>query len=197
MNTIQKEVTFRYKTTKDKETGAEFKRPDEVLKISFPVVDADFIAELSEKGASLLQDAVESVIVGRARELLEGQNVTSANFDYSSLVWETIANLPPAQRRGGGIAKELWESFIEDYKAVMPGVTGKSVEQVNNAANILSKRLATVKTSKDHLDFFETQLGLYVHNSEHAGEFTDVLEFLLSKIEEYRGLSAEETLKNL
>ena len=194
MNFTQKEVNFSYKTRKDQATGMEEKRPTEVLAINFPAV-ADLVKETSEKGLALIQEAVEAIMIGRARELLE--NCSSANFPYDQLDWEVIANLPPAQRRGGGISKEQWDAFLADYCTVMPGITGKSQDQIDNASAILGKRLSTVKNSKDHLAFFEKQLGMYITGAPNAAEYTDVLEFLTSKVDEYKSLTADDVLKNL
>lgn len=193
MSTIQKQVSFRFKKKLDEKTGMETTRQPETLTISYPLV-ASLITSASEKGLQLIQEAVEAVIDSRAKELLK--DYTSANFPYSELDWEKIATMPPAQRRGTGISTEQWEAFLAEYSKVMPALTNKSQEQVDNAAAILGRRLATVKNSKEHLAFFEKQLGIFME-SPNAADYSDVLEYLVSKIEEYKSLTAEDILAKL
>ena len=208
MSTIQKEVTFNYKKKKDEQTGMESKRAPEVLKINFPTVqdlvtaavaglnsDDEAVKKTAENSLSLIQDAVEGIIIGQARSVLEDK--TAENFPYNEIDWEYIANLPPAQRKGGGIPKEQWEAFTADYSAVMPAITGKDQEKIDNAATLLGRRLATVKNSKEHLKFFEEQLNLYTAQAPNAAEYVDVLEFLNSKIEEYLSLDSAALLAKL
>jgi hypothetical protein len=42
-----------------------------------------------------------------------------AELDPSKLTLDYLASLPPSERRGGGIAKEVWDEFKEDYVATI------------------------------------------------------------------------------
>lgn len=194
MNVIRQEVRFGYREKLDQATGMKTRRIPDLLTIDFPIL-ADLVLNASEKVQNLLQDAVNQVLVERARELLASYDAKT--FPYVELDFEKIANLPPAQRKGGGIAQETWDAFIEDYKTIIVAVTGKTQDQVDNAAKILSKRLVGYKTSKDHLIFFAQMLALYQANSPNAAEYSDVVEFLTSKIEEGLNTTPEQALANL
>jgi len=63
----------------------------------------------------------------------------------AKLTIDAIANLPPSERKGAGIAKEVWKQFAEDYIAIMPSLQGKSVENVTNAAKNLCCSHATLQ----------------------------------------------------
>ena len=85
--------------------------------------------------------------------------------------------MPKAERRGGGIPKETWEDFSKDYITVMPGFTGKTVEQVTNASKILSGRFNAVKTNKPVIKLLKDQIGIYISQAPNAEQFSDVLNF--------------------
>lgn len=194
-----KEVKFHFKKQKDEATGLESKRP--TVELSLPVPSVEGIIAILEAGGKqleLLQEAVADVIFSRARELVnEKEDITQDNFPMAEMSWEKIANLPKAERRGGGIAKELWEEFAKDYIAVMPGVTGKTADQVGNAAKIFLNKFAAVKTNKPVLKLLKDQLGLYITNSPNAEQYTECVEFLTNKADALLNMSDADLLAAL
>ena len=120
-------------------------------------------------------------------------------LDLSKLDLTYIANIPPAERRGGGISKETWEAFFKDYTTVMQEVTGKKKEQVENAAKLLVARLQPVKTQKKILAFLKDQLNLWFTSTsdEAREELGEVQEFLTNKIDEFSKRDEAELLANL
>lgn len=190
---------FRFKKSKDKETGIETVREPVVLPVPYPSVQG--IVNILERGGKeleLLKEAVEGVITSAVRDLLnDDYKLNATNFPAEKVSWEYIANLPKAQRRGGGIPKETWEAFAQDYCEVMPEVTGKSLDQVATAAKLFTTRLANVKTNKPVLEFLVSQLSIYADKSENAAEFQEVIEFLLEKADNFLNLSDEDLLANL
>jgi hypothetical protein len=86
---------------------------------------------------------------------------------------------------------------MEDYVAVMPGATGKSVEAVTNAAKILGNRLSQVKTNEPVLKLLVSQLSIYAENSPNYQEYAEVVEFLLNKADTFLNLDEKELLANL
>jgi len=195
-----KPVKFNFKKYKD-ESGIEFKRDS--LELAIPVPSVQGIISILEaedggKQLELLRDAIESVIIAAARDLItDDQKLNASTFPYEKISWEAIANMPKAQRRGGGIPKETWEDFVTDYVAVMPAVTGKSVEQVTNAAKIMQNRLSAVKTNVPVLELLVEQLAIYAEHSQNAEEYKEVIEFLLNKADAFLNTSPEELLANL
>lgn len=194
-----KSTQFNFKKSKDKETGIETIREPVVLAVPYPSVQGIVaILEAGGKGLELLQDAIETVVNSQARDLLyEDTALTAGTFPVEKCAWEFIANIPKAQRRGGGIPKEIWEAFGQDYVEVMPEVTGKSIEQVTNAAKILVSKLASVKTNEPVLNLLVEQLAVYAEKSPNIEEFEECVAFLINKADTFLNIKEEELLANL
>lgn len=198
-NVAVKPVEFKFKKSTDKVTGIETVRKPVSLAIPYPSMEGIIaILEGGAKGLELLVEAVESIVNTAARELLyEDTELNAATFPVDKISWEAIANQPKAQRRGGGIPKETWEDFAKDYIEVMPIVTGKTVEQVANAAKILHNKLASVKTNELVLQLLVGQLAIYAEQSPNIEDYMDCVEFLLGKAETFLNVSDEELLAEL
>lgn len=190
---------FHFKSIKHEETGLVTKRPTVELDLPVPSVEGVInIIETGGPGLTLLLEAVEAIVQQRAREIVnDKEDVNAENFPYDELLWEKIANLPKAERRGGGIAKETWEDFAKDYIAVMPAVTGKNVENVTNAAKIFLKKFADVKTNKPVLALLRDQLTVYVNHSPQAESFSDCVEFLNNKADNLLNMDESALIANL
>lgn len=199
-NTVDvQEVNFSFRKVTDEKTGLESKRPTITLPVLKPSVEGLVaIFEAGGKGLELLLEAAADVVISRARELInENEEITAANFPYEELVWEKIANLPKAERRGGGISKDTWEEFIKDYVAIMPSLTGKTKEKVENAARNFSNKFAAVKTNKKVLGLLVDQLGIYAEGAPNAEQFVECINFLTEKADKLINMSEEELLANL
>ena len=192
-------VKFNFRKVKDEATGLETKRPS--IELPLKLLTVEGIVQVFQAGGKqldLLVEAVRDVQLSRAREIVnEKEDITADNFPYDALNWEAIANLPKAERRGGGIDKETWAEFAKDYIAVMPGVTGKTVEQVTNASKILLNRLQAVKNSKPHLKLLKEQLAVYANSSPNAEQFADCVSFLVEKAETFLSMDDAALLANL
>ena len=194
-----KEFKFNFKKVRDENTGLETKRPSVELTLPVPSVEGIIaILETGGKSLELLLESVTDVIASRAREIVnEKEDINQANFPFDQLAWEVIANLPKAERRGGGISKDTWEDFSKDYISVMPSVTGKTAEQVGNAAKILLNKFNAVKTNKPVLKMLKAQLGLYASNSPNAEMYVDCISFLMDKAEALINMDDATLLANL
>lgn len=177
----EKEVKFSFRTVKDEATGLESKRPTIEQKIPVPSVEGIIaILQAGGKQLEMLQEVVADVIYQRAREILaDDEKLTEVPVDMLS--WETIANMPKAERKARGIPKEVWEDFSKDYIAVMPAVTGKTAEQIGNAAKIFLNKFQQVKTNKPVINLLKGQLAVYLNSSPNAESFSECVEFLLNK----------------
>lgn len=194
-----KPVKFNFKKNKDKDTGVETMREPVELALPFPSVEGIIaILEAGDKQLELLVDAIEGVITAQARDIIaDDTGVNAVNFPLDKISWEFIANLPKAQRRGGGIPKETWEDFAKDYIATMPEITGKNVEQIANMAKILQNKLTQVRTNEPVLQLVMEQLSIYADNSTNAEEFAECIAFLLNKADTFLNVSPEDLLANL
>lgn len=192
------EMVFKFRKTRD-ESGVETKRPDITTKIG--VLSIEGIIKVLEKGGKeleLLQSAVREQYENYIKSILgDDDKLSSDNFPADSITWEAIANQPESERKGRGIAKEIWEDFIKSYLSFMPGLTGKTEEQVKRQAAILAQKLNPLKNhekKEEILPKFKEQLSLYLNNSPEAEQFAECVEFLLKKADSILNADKESNL---
>lgn len=196
----EKSFHFRKVTNeiKDEATGAVSKivtkRPTVVIPVPVPSFEGvvDILEKGDQKQLELLMEAVAGVVLEQAREYInDHEGVNEANFPYDILSWEKIANLPKAERRGGGISKEVWDDFEKDYIEVMPGVTGKTLEAVTMAAKVFKTKFAGATTNKPVLKLLQGQLAMYTSATTQGEQFAPCIEFLGDKLEKL--INTDET----
>lgn len=182
--TVLQKFTFRFKKDKLGNKRAP-------VELNLPVPTISGVVEILKAGGKeleLLNDALYGVVKSVASEIVtENANISQDSFPIAQVLWSAIANMPKAER--ATIPQEQWDGFAADYLAVMPGLTGKTAEQVGLATQIYLKKFAMVKTNKPILGKLKEQLALYVE-TPNAENFSDVLELLLRRVEAY--LTAEE-----
>lgn len=193
---VAEEVKFNFRTNKELGTKRES------ISLFLPMLSIDGLAAIlnggDEKQIALVLETLKSTIIDQAREQIDANEaITQDTLDFNKLTWDFISKLEPATRKGGGIPKEVWESFAQDYVEVMPGVTGKTVEQVTKASILLVNKLAAVKANKPVLKFLAEQLDLYFSHTTKAEEFAACYEFLKAKADTLLQASDEELLANL
>lgn len=183
-------------------TSEEVVKDKEGKEVTRKVDGKDVPVTLGEKVRDLVMELLADQVAGAAREQVSDEKAPvnkQEELKLDALTLAYIACLPPAERRGGGISKETWEGFFKSYMAVMPEKTGKSKEQVENAAKLFVARLQPVKTQKKILAFLKDQLNLYFTSAgtEAQEEFAEVYEFLGQKIDEFSKRDEAELLANL
>jgi hypothetical protein len=203
-NTVDKvsyKFSFRTVKTKDEVTGVETESKRPTVELELPLLSVEGIVQVFKAGGKqldLLIEAVRQVQIDRARELInDNESLNAENFPFAELSWEKISNLPKSERRGGGIDKEVWADFAKDYIAVMPAATGKSVEQISNAAKILLTKLQSCKNNKPVLSFMKQQLSIYTNTSQNAEQFSECVAFLVDKAERFLNMDEAAMLNNL
>lgn len=187
------EIAFHFRKVKDEETKLETKRPTVTIPVPVPSVEGVIaIFEAGGKQLDLLMEAVRTVITDQAREIInENESLNADNFPYEKLGWDFIANMPKAERRGGGIAKELWDDFAEDYIAIMPALANKTEENVKLAAKVFTTKFANAKTNKPVLKLLQQQLAIYTSNTAKGEQVAPVIEWLSNKLDTL--INTEET----
>ena len=194
-----KSAKFNFREATDKETGVKTKRASvELDKLPVPSVEGIIaILETGGKALDLLLEAVQEVVVSRARDVInDSETVTTENFDYKQVDWNTIANLEKEDRRSG-ISKETWDDFAGDYVAVMPAVSGTTKEQAANAAKIFAGKFASIKSKKDVIAKLKLRLAVYAEHSPKAAEFAECIDFLLKKADKLIQAKEESLEDNL
>lgn len=190
-----REVAYHFK--KDKELG--IKRP--TVNLQIPAATPDLVLSILDAGGKeldLLLEVMTDTLINQGRQQVNAkEDITQESFNAAEVNWKFIAELPPKERRGGGIPKEDWESFQKDYVEVMPGLTGKSLEQVTNAAKLFTARLQPVKTNKLFLTKLQEQLGIWFTKSPNAEDYQDLYEFLDNKMTEFLKKDDAELLANI
>lgn len=186
------DMKFGFRTQKDDKTGVETKR--ETVEAKLPVLSFDGIVNIlrnanteeGKKAYDLLQSAVQQVYADAIKDYLgDNPEVTSTNFPYEKFTWDAIANQPESERRGRGIAKEVWEDFIKSYQAVMPGLTGKPQANIDKQAAILGQKLNPLKNHEDKekiLPNFKNALTVYMNGAGADAEtYASCVQFLIEK----------------
>lgn len=179
---------FFFKSRKEKDAeGKEVVVPaPKAVELVIPFLTLDSVVDIinsnDEKQQSLLLEAVNSVILGQARSLVDEdpEKARTEGIDLTQLTWDFISKIPPATRRGGGIADEVWEAFTADYVAVMQH-HGKTKEKAETGAKLLAKRFAPVKDNKKVIKVLTENLLLWYTNTDKAEDFQQVYEALISK----------------
>lgn len=177
------------------------KRPSIDLVLMTPTMEGVIAALISDEKQALYIIDVLSQEIYKAARLQVGDEQKPVNkqgeLDTTKLTIEALANMPKAERTGGGISKEIWEAFSKDYIAVMPGITGKTAEQIANAAKLMLAKFQPVKTQKKVLGFLKDQLNLWYTSTTNAEEFSECYEFLDEKAKTLLAADEASLLANL
>lgn len=176
------------------------KRPS--IEVKLPVPSVEGIAKIFNeggKGLETLVSLVHEAIGNHVRSLLnddEKQEITAANFPYDQATWDAFINVPEGEKRGRGIAKEIWDAFGKDYIEQMPAVTGKTLEQVTLAAKLFLSKFQPVKTNKVVIAKLKDQLGIYMQTA-NAEQYVDCIKFLDEKADLLLQADESALLENL
>lgn len=190
---------FTFRAVKD-ELGNSTKRA--AVTVDYPVPTFDGLVELIEdsKVQDYIMASIYDNIKAAVREQLDDEDAwkkAGEKLDLNKISLKYLAYLPPSERRGGGIAKEVWEAFGVDYIEVMVAATGKEKEKVEKAAALFMAKLQTVKTQKKILAFLKDQLDLYTVSTRNMEEFEAIVEFLNGKITTFMNADESVLLENL
>lgn len=178
-----KQVKFGFREQTDKDTGVKTKRASvDLAKLPVPSLEGIVaILEAGGKPLELLMEAVQDVVVARARDVInENETITSDNFDYSTLDWNNIANLEKEDRRSA-IPKETWEDFAADYITVITSVSNSTKEQAAVAAKIFIGKFNAIKNKKDVIGKLKLRLSMYLEHTTKASDFAEVVEMLFKR----------------
>ena len=178
---VDKTQKFTFRT--GKETGV--KRPSVTVTYPVPTVDGVITALSDPKQQVLITDTLADLIKWHVAKQIGADNAPvdfkTEHLDLSKLSLEAIANLDESESSRSSIPDDLWDEWEADYRAIMPGITGKDDEKIKNAVTILRKKFAPCKSNKQLVSLLKDQLDLYFANSKKAEEFVDIYELLEKK----------------
>lgn len=194
-DTVDTEVNYFFK--KDK---LGVKRDTVTLNLKYLTIDGLIEALSDEKQQRFILDTINQTIYDAGRWQV-GDDTKPVNkqeeLDLNKLTLKYLAEMEPAERRGGGIAKEVWEAFGLDYAAVMQPLTGKTEEQIGTAVALLLKKFQPIKTNKSVLTFLKGQLALWFSNTKNQDEFKECYDFLSGKADAFLNMDEAALLANL
>lgn len=174
------------------------------VELNLPVVTIEGIVGILESGDAkqqgLLLSCIEDVITSQARNILNdagNEAMTAETFPLDQCTFEAIANLPDAEKRGRGIAKEVWEEFAADYLSTMPALTGKKQEAIELAVKLFITKYSTIKTNKPVLKKLQGELAIYTNGSPNAEQFSECIKFLNEKAQTLIDTDETALLANL
>lgn len=190
-------VKFHFKAKKS--LGQPKKPP---LELTIPLVTDEGLTTgiNDEKVRAFIRSLVNDAITDEVRDQINDDTNPVDSQDKlrtDRLTLEFLANMPAAERRGGGIAKETWEEFAKDYSEVMAAAAGKTPEQLQKMTRILTMRLAPVRLDKQVLAYVKEQLSLWFTSTQNQEDFAEVYEFLMQKADTFLAIDESTLLQNL
>lgn len=185
MSTTRIQTDFNFRT-KD-----GIKRPTVTVEYDVPNIEgiAELLTSEDPKVVSLVTEAVQGLLTSHIRGYIDAdQDFDQAKLDAlvadGKISISAIANLPKSER--SMLTKEDLEAFARDYIAIMPGVTGKSVERVTAAASLFIERYKRAAGDNQVLAVLQEQLAVFVDaaDQEVIERHARAIEFLSNKVAE-------------
>jgi hypothetical protein len=187
-----KEMNFRFK----KDDMGNQRAP---VKLQVPVPNADGIIAILENGGKEYELAIEAfydLIRGVVADMVANKpDISQENLDLKALSWAAIANMPKEDRRSSNLPQEMWDGFVKDYLAVMPGLTGKTEDQVKAACEVYVRKFGPWKSQHNIIKKLKEQLALYAQ-TPNAEKFSEVLDFLVRRADSYLASNDLEAIAN-
>lgn len=189
--------SFRKPTQAAIENAAKEGRPTPIhraaveVDVKFLTVEdlATILTGSDEKAKELLVSQANQVVVDAVRAQLDEQDnhveIDVSKLDLSKADFAYMANLPPAQRTGGGIPSETWDAWATDYVATLVRVAGKTEAVASNSATIFRTNLKEYRFSPEWLKALQGNLQTWFTSSTEAAEFVTIYERLNTRLEGY------------
>lgn len=184
-------TTLRVDTDFNFRTKDGLKRATVTVSHELPSTEGilEMLAGEDPKVVDLITSTIQSLVVSHLRGYVDAdlefdQAKCDALAAEGKLTIQAIANLPKSER--SMLTKEDLEAFAKDYIAIMPGVTGKSVEKVSAAAGLFVERYKRVAGDNSVLAVLQDQLSVFVENAgeEALTKHEKALSYLIAKVEE-------------
>ena len=186
-NVTKLKASYNFRTQKD----TNYKRPQVVVEFDVPTAEGLVVLLQGddEKVRNLLTDTIANLLTSHVRTYVDDdlefdQAKLDALVAEGKISLEAIANLPKSERNS--IGKEDLEQFRTDYVEFMPAITGKDIDKVKLAAEMLVQRFKPVAGKQDVLEVLAGQLAVFADKApEEAVERNlRVISYLADKAQE-------------
>lgn len=182
-------IVFGFRAMKKEDGTTGERRAPVTLEVPLPTINGiisaltegheDTALKVQEWVTSLVRDAVRSAVRQQISDEEKPVN-TQTELDLDRISVAFIACLPIAERTGGGISKEVWESFGKDYSATMIE-QGMEPSRVARAVDMLLSKFVKCKTNKGALQILSDYLDVYIVKTQQADDYADCFSFLKAK----------------
>lgn len=186
-NVTKLKASYNFRTQKD----TNYKRPQVVVEFDVPTAEGLVVLLQGddEKVRNLLTDTIANLLTSHVRTYVDDdlefdQAKLDALVAEGKISLEAIANLPKSERNS--IGKEDLEQFRTDYVEFMPAITGKDIDKVKLAAEMMVQRFKPVAGKQDVLEVLAGQLAVFADKApEEAVERNlRVISYLADKAQE-------------
>lgn len=158
------------------------------------VVRSAYTAYFGDNETATAKEAAAATVKFKIKD----ENGVESEKEAPMFSWEGIAYQPASDRRASTISDEDWTAFSDEYSTIMPALTAKTLEQINTALFVFTKKLLPVKTNKEVLKMLQSQFAIFVQNTKKGEQFAEIVELINRKFDVY--LTANDTellIKNL
>lgn len=188
--------TEKIRNEKDEVIGTGKKHPD--VKVALPVPTQEdlinFIAAGGKESEFLMEvvnDAIKLAARGQINDYRENNPeavITPDIFDLSKLTFTAIANMDKRDR-AVEIPEEVWNSYYEDYRAVMAAL-GQPAERVSKHIILFKNQFRSARYDKPALGVMKDRLNMYAAKTENMEDNAECFQLLMNRLEKY--LKADE-----
>lgn len=208
---VRKEVTYNFRAPTEKaikeaeanKTPIPIKRKPVVIAVPQLTIAGiiGILRSTNDKAKSLLLDSVNSVYVNfvqeKLNELPRHEEINVSSLDLSDVDWDKIAEIPADERKARGIPEELWKAFAENYKGIMPALTGRPLERIENHVKFFLTKFNTCKGNKKLVEELGKLLDKWAENTEELEQFLPIYNSLSTKVTNILNASDEAAAENL
>lgn len=198
----EEKFSFRTVVTEDEALGEKIKTKRPTLSLQLPMLTAAGLIHAlhTESGMKYILQLTEDAIIAAARDQVSRDTnpvESQEGLDLSKLTIEYLANEPASERKGRGIAKEIWADFVADYVDIMPALINRPKEKVENAAKMFIQKLQPVKGNKVILQALAGYLDTWAANTTNLEAFQECYKFLSEKLDTFLKVTEEDMLASL
>lgn len=210
-NLVTRAVNYSFRAPTDKAVASAKAAGQPVpikrapVELQVPALTQEGIQEILNSGSAqakaFLLEVVNAVFVNYVQEKFEAQprseEINVSLIDMSDVDWEKIANLPPDERKSRGIPEELWTMFTDDYKSIMPAITGRPMDRIENHCKFFVARFSALRSNKPMVTSLLGLLDQWAQSTDKLEECAPIYAALTAKGKAILEANESEQVNNL